>query len=149
MAGHPEFFDYAERIKDDRMLNDHEEWLHTSLLGRLTHTVLTYAKQSDLFNAVADSLEDQESGVSPNSRLLTVFMTMSIVAFGVIGVYAIGRLIQMIIGKEIVVEQKVIIETQVKWSDLMMEEEAVSNGQNKATEDIIRRKKTSKNTKEE
>lgn len=120
MADHPEFFNYADKIKEDKMFREHEEWVHTTFFGRLTHTVLNWAKQSDFFGAIADALSNQHD-VSPYSRTLSICLTLSIVVVGIVALYAFGRIFQVFIGEEIVIEQKVIIETQVKLSDLLKE----------------------------
>lgn len=59
--------------------------------------------------------------VSPYSRTLSICLTLSIVVVGIVALYAFGRIFQVFIGEEIVIEQKVIIETQVKLSDLLKE----------------------------
>jgi hypothetical protein len=123
MANHPEFFNYAETIKNEQMWNDHEEWRHNTFLGKLTHSVMKFAHESEFFGAIADAFSDQENGASPYARTLSICLTISIIVVGVIGLYAIGSIIQMIIGREIVVEQQVLIETQVRLSDLMEQEE--------------------------
>lgn len=123
MADHPEFFNYAEKIQENKMFRDHEEWVHTTFFGKLTHKVLNWAKQSDFFGAVADALSDQSSE-STYGRTLSICLTMSIVVVGVVVLYALGSIVQTFIGEEIVVEQKVLIETQVKLSDLMKELES-------------------------
>lgn len=122
MADHPEFFNYAEKIKEDKMFREHEEWIHTTFWGRLTQKVLNWAKQSDFFGAIADSLSNQHD-ISPYGRTLSICLTMSIVVVGILAIYALGSIVQMIIGKEIVVEQNIVIETQVKLSDLIKEED--------------------------
>ena len=146
---HPEFFDYAERIKEERLWNEHQMWRHTTFFGRLTQTVLDWAHNNEFFSAIADAFTDQQGGSSPYARTLSISMIMTIVIAGVLGLYAIGRVIQSIIGKEIIVEQKVIIETQVKLSDLLKEgdEEEEEEGDEDEKVPNKRRNKTSKNIK--
>ena len=148
MADHPEFFNYAESLKNEQMWNDHQEWQHNTLVGKLTQSVLTWAKQSDFFGAIADALADQGGGSSPYARTLSICITISIVVVGIAGMYAIASIIQRVIGKEIIVEQKVIIETQVRLSDLMAEEEKDARGKEINEKDASkRRNKKSKNIK--
>mmetsp|Transcript_8526 Transcript_8526/g.10686 ORF Transcript_8526/g.10686 Transcript_8526/m.10686 type:complete len:166 (+) Transcript_8526:122-619(+) len=121
---HPEFFDYAQRIEDQRLFNAHQEWKHNTFFGKLTTSVLSYAQNSDFFGAIADGLSyqnDNGSYVSPYARTISICLVLSIVIVGIVGVYAIGNIVQTLIGDEIVIEQEIIIEETVKLSDLMKE----------------------------
>ena len=147
MVDHPEFFDYAERIQEQKLFGDHEKWQHSTLMGKLTIGVMNWARRSDFINSIINAFTDQEGGSSPNARVLSIGLTMSSVVIGVIATFAIGRIVQMIIGREIVVEQNVVIETQIKLSDLMKDDDGnddadLTNEQNNGEND--RRSKKSK-----
>ncbi len=151
MEEHPEFLDYIDRLNDEKMYREHEAWLHTTFLGRLTNSVLSWAKQSDFMYAIAQSFSNEDIGSNPYGRTIGIAINVGIIVVGVIALYSIGRIIQVFIGKEIIVEQKVIIETQVKLSDLMKDDEFnpdddTSNVNNdaKKKEDAARRNKKSK-----
>lgn len=155
MAEHPEFLDYIERIKDEKMWSEHEHWAHTTFFGKLTRSVMNYAKQSYFFGAVADAFAQQDDQ-SPYKRTLSLSLSVGMIVVAVIALFAIGRIVQMFIGEELVMEQQIIIETHVKLSDLMKEGDDGGNNddaeekeqkQIKTSEDGNRRNKKSKKSK--
>lgn len=118
---HPEFFDYVERMEQEKLFQEHQEWQQNSFFGKLIASGLSFAQNNEFFGAIAKSFSDPANDVSPYARTAGICMTMSIVIVGVVALYAMGRIVQVFIGKEIVVEQKVFVETQIKLSDLMTE----------------------------
>ncbi len=141
---HPEFFDYVERMEDEKMFQAHQEWQQNSFFGKLVSSTLSWAQNNEFFGAIAKSFADPGSDVSPYARTAGICVTMGIVIVGVIALFAIGRIVQVVIGKEIVVEQKVFVETQIKLSDLMKEDGEVGEQKGENEEDSSRRNKKSK-----
>ena len=119
---HPEFFDYVERMEQEKLFQEHLEWQQNSFFGKLIASVTSFAENNKFFGAIAQSFAEPANDTSPYARTLGICITMSIVIVGIIALFAIGRIIQVFIGKEIVVEQKVFVETEIKLSDLMKED---------------------------
>ena len=140
---HPEFFDYVERMEQEKLFRAHQEWQQNSFIGKLMGSLLSWAENNEFFGAIAKSFSDTDTDASPYARTAGICVTIGIVIVGVVFLYAIGRIIQVLIGKEIVVEQKVYVETQIKLSDLM-NEDVKGEEKNVGNDEVNRRSKKSK-----
>mmetsp|Transcript_15495 Transcript_15495/g.18887 ORF Transcript_15495/g.18887 Transcript_15495/m.18887 type:complete len:156 (-) Transcript_15495:899-1366(-) len=121
MADHPEFFNYAEKAHDQRMWNSHDDWQETTIGGKIVKFLRTMG-DNIVTKAIIDAFNDQNGGSSPYARTLSIFANISVLMVGLLFVYAVSRIIQVIIGKEIVVHQEIVIEERVKLSDLLKED---------------------------
>jgi acetyltransferase-like isoleucine patch superfamily enzyme len=117
MADHPDFLDYADKLQEQTAYGSHSEWQQKSILGKFTLLLIKLGDTS-FFRSISGALSDQDGGDSSEARLLSVFANLGSVILGVCVAYAIGRILQIFIGKEIVINQEVIIEEHVKLSDL-------------------------------
>lgn len=117
MADHPDFLDYADKFEEQTAYGSHSEWQQKSILGKFTLLLIKLGNTS-FFRSISGALSNQAGGDSSEARLLSVFANLGSVILGVCVAYAIGRILQIFIGKEIVINQEVIIEEHVKLSDL-------------------------------
>ena len=117
MADHPDFLDYADKLQEQTAYGSHSEWQQKSILGKFTLLLIKLGDTS-FFRSISGALSNQAGGDSSEARLLSVFANLGSVILGVCVAYAIGRILQIFIGKEIVINQEVIIEEHVKLSDL-------------------------------
>lgn len=138
MEGNPfEGYDEARARQqaDEAMYSAHEKWMETSWLGKIVGLVHSIANHfRPFFLAIADALQEESS-----ARALAHFMRLLIVIVGVVSLYVISNLIQTIIGKEIIIEEEVVIIEQVRQSDLDNE-----NGKRDESMTLVESKKRSK-----
>lgn len=140
MAGddHPDFKGYMEALANKAtkaavhasQTQSHEEWLETSWGGYVVKT-LRRVGDNKFIHALAEAFTDQEHGESTNAVLLRTFARMAIVIMAIFSFYVIGKLLEMLIGKEIVIEQDVIIIEEVRQSDLKKKGAGGSNSTKK------------------
>lgn len=122
---HPDFQGYmeslanraAEDVKFESQMKAHAEWLENSWGGYVVRT-LQRVGDNKFIHALADAVKDQDGGTSASSILLKTFARISVVVVVIITFYAIGKLSQMIVGKEIVIDQEVVVIEEVRRSDL-------------------------------
>jgi len=141
MANHPDFLNYGSGFEGSASeYSSHREWQESTYMGRLTLLVIKLGDNS-FTNQIINSLRDQEGGDSPEARILTIFANLGGVIVGICVAYALGRILQIFIGQEIVMNQEIIIEEEITLSDYKkaMAEEA-------AKEKKKRRQKKAKNS---
>ena len=102
---------------DAEMYAAHEEWLQTSWGGWAVRTLRSLADNS-FFHAIADSLRNEDDGKDATAILITNGARLAVILAMILMALAIGKLLQMIIGEDIVVEQEVIVEEEVHRSEL-------------------------------
>lgn len=110
-----DFVDYvdslqrSERIKaqEARGAEMREDWRRTTWAGALIATVERVGL-APFFESVGNSFEGG-ADVSTTYYATSLFARIASIAAGILGVYAIGRLMKMIMGDEIVVEQEIVI----------------------------------------
>uniref|UniRef100_A0A7S1ZYL5 Uncharacterized protein n=1 Tax=Trieres chinensis TaxID=1514140 RepID=A0A7S1ZYL5_TRICV len=164
MADHPDFYGHleglareaAEREADRATREAHQYWLDNSIGGSLVK-LSRRVFDNPFVHAVTDSLLDQDQGNSTSSLLLKNAARLAVVLVGIITVLAIGRIFQMMIGTEIVIENEVVVVETVKRSDLEKEKrrkldaegekKQASNGETMdeaENEEGLRRRRTAK-----
>lgn len=114
-----DFTDYmaalaAEQAESEALrssIEAHELWRATTLTGRAV-TFLTSLADTRFFEAVTAAVRDQEPGSSGQSILLLI------VIFGVLSVFLVAaKIVQRVLGGEIIVEEEVIIEEKKHISE--------------------------------
>uniref|UniRef100_A0A7S4HKH0 Uncharacterized protein n=1 Tax=Odontella aurita TaxID=265563 RepID=A0A7S4HKH0_9STRA len=140
MAGddHPHFQGYMESLASKEaedaefgsQMKSHQEWLENSWGGYVVRT-LQRVGDNRFIHALADAFKDQDGGNSVSSILLKSFARISIVVVVIISIYAVGKLLQMITGKEILVEQDVVVIEEVRQSDLKKKKKSLSGSAEK------------------
>lgn len=120
--GNP-FDGYDERLAreqaDEAMYSAHELWKETTWQGKIVSMVQAVGEHfRPFFLAVADALQEETS-----SRAIGHVVRLIIVVVGVLALYVVANLIQTVIGKEIIIEQEIIIIEEVRQSDLDDENE--------------------------
>ena len=91
--------------------------------------------------AISTNRFEYPHSLSYQARILTIFANLGGVIVGICVAYALGRILQIFIGQEIVMNQEIIIEEEITLSDYKkaMAEEA-------AKEKKKRRQKKAKNS---
>ena len=114
-----EFLDYVESLN---LYNQNEKYnkLETekTIISKITKGIIDLIGGTPFINAIVNSYSNQEAGNSPQARALSFFVMVISIFMIVVVCFAVGRVLQMIIGNEIVVEQEVIIIENVKVSEL-------------------------------
>ncbi len=128
MPEHPDFLDYVDKIEQASTWDEHTKWQHTTILGRLTLALMKLGNNS-FIHAIIDALQDDSK--DSVQRYLPVFANLAVLVVGVIAAFAIGRILQIFLGKEIVINQEIIIEEQVQLSDLMNAKDGAQNEEKK------------------
>ncbi len=104
----------ARQQADEEMYAAHKQWKETTWQGKCVGLVQIVANHFRPFIlAVADALQEESS-----SRAMAHLVRFFIVIAGVVFLYVIANLIQTIIGKEIIIEEEVVIIERVRQSDL-------------------------------
>eukprot|EP00565_Helicotheca_tamesis_P009409 CAMPEP_0185737004 /NCGR_PEP_ID=MMETSP1171-20130828/29422_1 /TAXON_ID=374046 /ORGANISM="Helicotheca tamensis, Strain CCMP826" /LENGTH=155 /DNA_ID=CAMNT_0028407803 /DNA_START=128 /DNA_END=595 /DNA_ORIENTATION=- len=120
---HPDFVDYMDYVKkaederaaDEDMFRRHQEWLDTSWGGWFVRSS-RYIAKNPFTDAVLRSLKHQDEANTVAAIVIKNFVRLSII-FGIISmVYILGKIGQMIIGDEIIVEEEVIVVEKVPKS---------------------------------
>uniref|UniRef100_A0A7S0FUY3 Uncharacterized protein n=1 Tax=Minutocellus polymorphus TaxID=265543 RepID=A0A7S0FUY3_9STRA len=105
-----------ERAWDEQMYANHDEWLQNSWGGWAVRTIRGFAGNS-FFQAVADSLNDQDGEQTATSIILTNGARLAVILAMILMTLAVGYVMQMIVGQDIVVEQEVIVQEEIRESD--------------------------------
>lgn len=109
----------AQRQADEEMYAAHERWRQTTWQGKIVTFIQAIGNHfKPFFLAVSDALQEENS-----KRALGHFVRFVMVVMGILALYAIANLIQTVIGKEIVIEQEVVIIEEVRQSDIDEENE--------------------------
>ena len=104
----------ARQQADEAMYSAHEQWRETSWQGKFVGLVQSIANHfRPFFLAIADALQEESS-----SRAIAHLVRLLIVIVGVVSLYVIANLIQTIIGKEIIIEEEVVIIERVRQNDI-------------------------------
>jgi len=104
----------ARQLADEEMYAAHELWKETTWPGKIVGMIQAVGRHfQPFFTAVSETLQEEKS-----VRVLGHFIRLVIVIMGVLALYVIANLIQTVIGKEIVIEQEVVIIEEVRQSDL-------------------------------
>jgi hypothetical protein len=103
----------AEATDYRQRLADHDEWLHTTWGGWAVRTMRGIAeKMRPFIEAVIEATQDEDTGttLSPMRLLVYVGLRLYVVVMGLLLIYALSRLVQMVVGNgDIVVEEEVVI----------------------------------------
>uniref|UniRef100_A0A7S2RDJ7 Uncharacterized protein n=1 Tax=Eucampia antarctica TaxID=49252 RepID=A0A7S2RDJ7_9STRA len=99
------------------MVESQRIWRETTIPGRMVSFV-RFLVDNEFVHSVIESLRDKPGGESVSLRVLKMFAKLSIVLMMMASIHAFANVIQTLIGKELVVEQEVIIEHEVKRSEL-------------------------------
>ena len=105
----------AERLADAEMYARHEEWLRTSWGGWAVRLMRNLADNS-FTHAVMDAINSEENDMTSlavkNGARLAVIVGM------ILFTLAVGKLLSFLVGTDIVIEQEVIVEEEVRRGDL-------------------------------
>ena len=113
----------ARQQADEEMYAAHELWKQTTWQGKIASFIQAVGQHfRPFFMAVAEALQEEKS-----KRAVGNFVRFLIVMMGIIALYAIANLIQTMIGKEIVIEQEVVIIEEVRQGDTDKNERQVEN----------------------
>ena len=130
MAEFTDFMDYVQNANNDAGNTDgwaqHKVWRETTWAGKLTTFVLMIGN-NPFTRAIVKGLSNQENGESANARILTIVASMSVVLVGILVLKALSRIFQVLVGKEIVMNQEIHIIEEVKLSDLLKELDDTEN----------------------
>jgi len=129
MSSGEEFTDYlasiaraeaTEAARQESILR-HQHWQQTTILGKLTSFIVSLSRSS-FFENVADAFRDQQQGTSLNAIILFNVVRICLIFMAVLAVFVIGKVIQRIIGDEIVVEEVIEIVEEIPRSSLNKKE---------------------------
>jgi len=95
------------------------EYDKKSWVGKMTSTILTLTQDSIILNSIAEGLSDQDNGDSGSGRALKLFAFVAAGLMVLCVVYGLGRIIQVVVGKEIVMKKEIIVIEEVKLSDVL------------------------------
>lgn len=109
----------AQQQADEAMYAAHELWKETTWQGKAVGLLQAFGRHfQPFFLAVSEAIKEEKA-----ARILGHFVRLVVVIMGVVALYVIAHLIQMVIGKEIVIEQEIVIIEEVRQSDLDNENE--------------------------
>lgn len=138
MADQPDFLNYGAEFENSssESWSSHTEWQHTSYLGRLTLFILRLGDNS-FTNAIIDALSDQDGGDSPQARMLTLVANLGGLIIGICVAYSFGRIVQIFIGKEIIMNQEIVIEEEITLSEYkrMVEEKKAKEAKRRSAKE--------------
>lgn len=147
MAEFTDFLDFVENANNDAGTTnawaEHKIWRETTWAGKLTTLVLMIG-DNPVTRAIVNGFSNQDDGNSTNARILTIVASMSVVIVGVLVLKALGRIFQVFLGKEIVMNQEIHIIEEVRLSDLLKEADGTNNkkgGKRRAARDKKTKKK--------
>lgn len=102
----------ARQQADEEMYAAHEEWKATTWQGKTVSLIQAIGHHfRPFFLAVSESLQEEKS-----TRILGHIVRIIIVLVGIVALYVAAHLIQTLIGKEIVIEQEIVIIEEVRQS---------------------------------
>jgi phage shock protein PspC (stress-responsive transcriptional regulator) len=111
----------AHQQADEQMYASHQLWREKTWQGKIVGVIHGIGQHFRPFiEAVAEALQEEKGA---GFRALQHFLRVVIVVVGIVSLYIIANLIQTMIGKEIVIEQEVVIIEKVRQSDLDGERE--------------------------
>ena len=116
MSSTDEFVDYFSSMAREKAMEEarreavlrHEIWEQTTILGRVSKWTKDMSGNR-FFEAVTDAFRDQKEGSSVNVIILFNIARISLIVMAIVSVMYIGRIIQTIIGEEIIVEEEIEI----------------------------------------
>ena len=85
----------------------------------MTSTILTLTQDSIILNSIPEGLSDQDNGDSGSGRALKLFAFVTTGVMVSCVVCGLGRIIQVMIGKEIIIKKEIIVIEEVKLSDVL------------------------------
>jgi len=94
--------------------NPHQSWAN-----KLTSTIISYTHDSLLLKTIAEGLSDQDNGESGSGRALKMLSFVLLGVMTLLVVYGFGRILQMLVGKEIVVKREIVIVEEIRLKDLL------------------------------
>mmetsp|Transcript_23358 Transcript_23358/g.27599 ORF Transcript_23358/g.27599 Transcript_23358/m.27599 type:complete len:129 (-) Transcript_23358:195-581(-) len=97
------------------LTNSHQSWAN-----KLTSTILSYTHDSLLLNSIAEGLSDQDNGESGSGRALRMLSFVLVGVMTLLVVYGFGRILQMLVGKEIVMKREIVIVEEIRLKDLLL-----------------------------
>jgi len=118
-----------EQQREQAMLDAHEEWRNTTWAGWIVKQLQELGRHLLPFTrAVGEALRDDKH---IGTRLLGLLLRLSVIFVLVAGVMFAARIVQMVIGKDIVVEREVVILEEVPRSKA--EKEGIVEGEQELT----------------
>ena len=111
----------AQQQADAEMYAAHRVWRETTWQGKFVGLIRGVGQHfRPFFTAVAEALQEEKGS---GYRVLQHFIRVVIVIVSIVTLYVIANIIQKLIGKEIIIEQEVVIIEEVRQSDLLNERE--------------------------
>mmetsp|Transcript_176 Transcript_176/g.261 ORF Transcript_176/g.261 Transcript_176/m.261 type:complete len:141 (-) Transcript_176:355-777(-) len=111
-----EFNNNADRQARDQTFYDHNDWRQTSIPGRVVSKLREFG-QTPFIRALVLSFSDQKHGRSSPARALTFLVMVTSICAVIVTALLVGQIIQMIIGKEIVVDEEITVIEKVKETE--------------------------------
>jgi hypothetical protein len=105
-----------ERAFDEQMYANHEEWLQNSWGGWAVRSIRGFSSNS-FFQAIADSVSMQDGESTAVSIIAKNGVRLAVILGMILLTLAVGHVMQMIVGQDIVVEQEVIVEEVIREGD--------------------------------
>lgn len=105
----------AQEAAHQESILRHQLWQETTILGRLTSLIQSFSKHP-FFQAVTDAFRDQQQGQSLNAIILYNAVRIGLIFMAILTVFIIGKLIQKLIGDEIIIEQVIEIVEEIPKS---------------------------------
>ncbi|GAX18442.1 hypothetical protein FisN_2Lh085 [Fistulifera solaris] len=110
-VGYMENLEKMERDREriNKMLEEHELWRQTTWGGYAVRQVQALGKHFEpFFLAVSDALND--GGSEPTRLLILITIRIIVISICIGMIYAVGSIINMITGKEIIIEETVVVD---------------------------------------
>mmetsp|Transcript_12591 Transcript_12591/g.15848 ORF Transcript_12591/g.15848 Transcript_12591/m.15848 type:complete len:154 (-) Transcript_12591:277-738(-) len=106
----------ADAERDRLMYEKHEIWRQTTWAGFIVRKLQDFGKNR-FFLAVAESVRDQDED---NIQFIVFrnLVRITIIAMVILFLFSIGKVLQMILGHEFVVEQEIVVVEEIKSSEL-------------------------------
>mmetsp|Transcript_46363 Transcript_46363/g.69034 ORF Transcript_46363/g.69034 Transcript_46363/m.69034 type:complete len:176 (-) Transcript_46363:175-702(-) len=133
-AGYMEGLAEAEAAaqEEKEILNAHELWRNSTWAGWTVRQIQTVGEHfRPFFLAVGASMKE-DKGFS--KRLLSHFLRISIVLAAIVTIYILAHILQMFIGKEIVINQEIVIVEEIPRSQA--EKEGIVEGEHVVTDPV-------------
>jgi hypothetical protein len=104
----------ARQQADEEMYAAHEEWKATTWQGKTVSLIQAIGHHfRPFFFSVSEALQEEKS-----TRILRIIVFFIILLVGIVALYVAAYLVQILIGKEIVIEQEIVIIEEVRQSEI-------------------------------
>jgi hypothetical protein len=109
----------AHNAEQEAMWERHMQWRESTVAGRAVTALKGLASRfKPFFDAVVESVQEEKS---VSMRLLGHLVRLATIFAVLIAIYVVGRILQNIIGEEIVVEEEIEVVEEITRSELEKE----------------------------